>query len=614
MRSLLTFALTFTAASVAGAQHPLRHFVDAVDMRFSRSQPVIDYTLRVDSAGQTGWSVEMHIRSAPDSFQLTMARHPEYDDRYSRYVEAVTITGARGTPSIVRTDSALWTVRGSGGESTVRYRIQLPAPERPRRAAWRPFLTPTGGLTGGPHAFMYVIGSTLAPSHVKVHAPSSWKIVTALTPTIDSTVFFAPSVDALVESPIFVGRVHDWSYRVDGVPHRVVYWSLPEGTPFDSTAFVGALERFSQQAVALFGRAPYRDYTFVFQDGAYGGLEHPASVTLGALSEDMAKNPFAPIEEAAHEYFHTWNLMRVRPAEYAGVSNRAPVPSAGLWFSEGLTIYYADALMRRAGIPGSYPTRDAHLRTLLERYLENSGTAKYSAEQVSRVAYNAGPLALGDYSVSTHMQGEVIGTMLDFIIRDATNGARSMDDVMRLMLERHSGETGFVGRDIERAVSDVCRCSVKSFFDAHVRGGSRIDVGRYVRLAGFQLEISREPAARDGVALADMRVFGYNPEGEAGMRLRLIEPTSAWGRAGLHTGDRVVSMNGAAVSTWPAMRSILSALRIGDTLAVVVNRPSGQVATRVAIMGYDRPTVRLTPLDRASPTQKSIRERWLQGR
>jgi predicted metalloprotease with PDZ domain len=274
MRPLLAISLSLVLAGTANAQHPLRHHVDAVEMRFLRSQPVIDYTLRVDSADQSGWSVDMHIRNAPDSFQLSMVRHPEYDDRFSRYVEAVRISSGSSATSIVRTDSALWTVRAPGGEATVRYRIHLPSAEPPPRAAWRPFLSPTGGLTGGPHAFMYVVGATLVPSHVKVEAPASWKIVTALTPTSDPTVFFAPSVDVLTESPIFVGRVHAWSYRIDGVPHRVVYWSLPNGAAFDSTAFVGALERFSQQAVALFGRTPYREYTFLFQDGAYGG-RHP---------------------------------------------------------------------------------------------------------------------------------------------------------------------------------------------------------------------------------------------------------------------------------------------------------------------------------------------------
>jgi len=185
--------------------------------------------------------------------------------------------------------------------------------------------------------------------------------------------------------------------------------------------------------------------------------------------------------------------------------------------------------------------------------------------------------------------------------------------VMRLMLELHSGETGFVGRDIERAVSDVCTCSVKSFFDAHVRGDSRIDVARYARLAGFQLDISSEPVARNGVAQGDMRVVAFTRDGESELRLRVLDPASAWGRAGLHTDDRIVSLNGAPVTTWPAMRSVLSALHIGDTLAVVVRRPTGQFATRVNIVGYDRPTARLTPLTKASPKQIAIRERWLQG-
>ena len=611
--SVVATVLVAAASSAASAQHPLRHPVDAVEMRFAYSQPVITYTLRIDSVDLSGWSVEMHIRNAPDSFQLAMARHPEYDDRYWRFVQGLAISGARAPASIVRADSALWTVRAPGGDVVVRYRIHMPPPERPPRAAWRPFLTPTGGLTGGPHAFMYVVGATLAPSHVKLELPAGWKAITALTRTIDSTVFFAPSVDVLVESPILVGSVHDWSYRVDGVPHRVVYWSAPTGMTFDSTAFVGGLEKLSREAVTLFGRAPYRDYTFIFQDAAYGGLEHPASVTLGAPSDALAKDPLSHIEEAAHEYLHTWNLMRIRPTEYAGVDYRAPTPSAGLWFSEGLTIYYSDALLRRAGIALEQPTRDVHLKALIERYLDSPGAAKLSAEAVSRVAYNAGPMALGDYYVSTHMQGETIGTMLDFIIRDATNGARSMDDVMRVMLERYSGETGFTGRDIERVVTDVCTCNVKPFFDAHVRGGNPIDVARYLGLAGLQLTAARAPQMRDGAPVPDLRIFGWSPEGSREVLVRLLEPTSSWGRAGLHTGDRIVSMNGAAVTTWPEMRAQIIKLHIGDTMDVVVMRPAGRFATRVPVTGYDRPTVMITAMAEASPKQKAIRERWLSG-
>jgi predicted metalloprotease with PDZ domain len=116
-------------------------------------------------------------------------------------------------------------------------------------------------------------------------------------------VFYAPSIDVLVESPILVGRFHDWSFSTDDVPHRVAYWSAPGWTPFDSTAFVKGLEAVVNQAVTLFGRPPYRDYTFLFQDEAYGALEHLNSVTLGAPSADLARDPNASLEETAHEFF-----------------------------------------------------------------------------------------------------------------------------------------------------------------------------------------------------------------------------------------------------------------------------------------------------------------------
>src|SRR5206468_9202778 len=227
--------------------------------------------------------------------------------------------------------------------------------------------------------------------------------------------------------------------------------------------------------VALFGRAPYRDYTFLFVDGTYGALEHRNSVTLGAPSADLARSAAACLHEVAHEYFHTWNLMRIRPVEYRDVDYHPQPPVAGLWFSEGLTMFYADLLSRRAGVRVSDSTRLAHLEYLIGRYVANAGNSHFSAEQVSRVAYGAPPDALGDYSASTHLQGELLGTILDLLVRDATGGSSSMDDVMRAMLERFSGERGFTGADVERTIADVCGCTVSAPFAAYVRSAHPID-------------------------------------------------------------------------------------------------------------------------------------------
>ena len=421
-------------------------------------------------------------------------------------------------------------------------------------------------------------------------------------------------MDVLTDSPVLVGRFATWRFTTDGVPHRVVYWPLANATPFDTAAFVGNIERLARQTVALFGRAPYREYAFLFQDGAYGGLEHRNSVTLGAPSADLARDPKWLLAETAHEYIHTWNLMRIHPAEYGDVDYRTQPRTRGLWWSEGLTLFYADLLLRRAALPVADSTRIARLERLIGRYFGNPGNARIAPEQVSLVAYGAPPGSLGDYSASVHLQGELLGAMLDLIVRDVTNGRRSMDDVMRAMLERFSGERGFAGTDIERTVADVCRCDVQPFFAAHVRDGRPIDFDRYLRLIGFRVQVSWKPAVdSDGQPAADLRFFAWQPPGERALSLLLSDPTSAWGRAGLHTGDRVVALNGAPFPTMDDLRALRRRLRIGDSVQVAVQRPAGTWITTVGITGYDQPVARIEAIPAATERQRGLRGQWVAG-
>lgn len=610
MRRLAFIGLLLAPASLL-AQHPLAHFSDAVDLRFSRAQPVVSYRLTVSAADPAHIGMEMRIRNAPDTFRLAMAAHPEYDDRYWRYVGSLRAeSGGRALP-VVREDSAVWRVTAPGGEVTVRYAISLPAPPSPR-AAWRPFLAATGGLVGGPHSFMYVFGQELTPSEVTFELPAGWEIATGLTPTSDPFTFFAPSVGVLVDSPALVGRFSTWRFAVDGVPHRLVYWRAPDAAPVDAVALTSRVERIVTEAVRLFGRAPYREYSFLIQDGAVGALEHANSLTIGVPSATLAKDSTGPLGEIAHEYFHTWNLIRIRPAEDRGVSYRPAPPIAGLWFSEGVTMYYADLLLRRAGLPAADSTRAAHLARLIERYLTSPGNGRLSAEQVSRSAHSADPRALGDYDASTHLQGELIAAMLDLTIRDATAGRRSLDDVMRLMLERFSGVRGFTGRDVQQAVETVCRCPVARFFEAHVRRGGPIPFDRYLALAGLRTRVTWTPAQDpEGRPAADTWIRAADRTDGGGPALRLHDPASAWGRAGLHSGDRLVALDGRPIASWSELRAALGRLRIGDTVLVDVRRGTAPVRATVVVTGYRQPVVRLDTIPGATPAAKALRERWL---
>jgi predicted metalloprotease with PDZ domain len=562
---------------------------------------IIQYTLRVDSTDLSGWDVEIRLRSPADTFRMAMAAHPEYDGRYFRYVTDFTVEPRAAVVSKV--DSAVWQVVVPKGAVRVRYRIALPPPEPLPRAAWRPFLTPTGGLVGGPHAFMYVLGAEAMPVAVALELPRSWRVATALEPTRDPRQFLARNAAALMEAPILAGPLREWRFTERGVPHRVVYWPLPDATPFDTSAFVSGIQRLVHQTFALFGRAPYREYTFLFQDGAYGGLEHPSSVTLGARSENLARDPNERLAETAHEFFHTWNLMAIKPAEYRDIDYRTQPPVSSLWFSEGVTLYYADLLLRRAGIPLSDSTRLAHLERVLARYAANPAYDRFSAEAISRVAYNAEPSALGDYTASTHLQGEVLATMLDFIVREATGGSRTLDDVMRALFAR--SESRIDGRVIEQTVERVCSCDVTPFFDAHVRGAQPLDFHRYLGLAGLRATTRWSPAVSNGEPERDLRIFGWEP-GDGGVRLVISNPASIWGRAGLHSRDRLISVNGERIATWPGLRSALQRLRLGDTVRIAVERDAGPFEALVVVAGFERPTVSI------AGTPDAIGRRWLE--
>ncbi len=581
----------------------------------SSSRTHLDYTLRVDSSDLSGISVELRVRGAPASLTLAAHAHPEYDDKYWRYVEDLRATGAGGrTLRVSRQDSVLWHVSNGAGDVIVRYRVRFPRENAPR-AAWRPFLAPTGGLVGGPHSFLYVVGQEKAAASVKLDLPLSWRVGTGLAGTSAARTLVAANIHTLMESPMLVGRMSEWSFRLKDVPHRVFYWSLPNATPFDTTAFVRGIERLAAQAVNLFGTMPYREYTFLFQDGAFGGgLEHPNSVTLGALSAELARNPHTNLEETAHEFVHTWNLMAIKPVEYREVDYRQQAPVAGLWFSEGLTLFYADLLLRRAGLPTSDSTRVGHLENLIERYLSSPGNARFSAEQVSRVAYNAPPGALGDYTASSHLQGELIGSVLDLLVRGATDGTRSMDDVMRLMYARFNGR-GFTGADVQKAVDDTCRCASGEVFEKHVRSGGAIDFDRYLAPLGLVGRTSWTPATgNDGQPRRDQRFWGWQEGNEPLLRVRVADPNSVWGRAGLHTNDHLVSVNGVAVRTWPELRAFINGFAIGDSASIVVQRPSGRFETKVVMRGFDRPVVRIEPLSAVSERQRRLRTEWMQGR
>jgi predicted metalloprotease with PDZ domain len=583
---------------------------------------VIHYRLTVREGDTTGYDVEMRLQHVPHQFKLAMATHHEYDDRFWRCVRKLSVAAAGGAATVggratvVRTDSAVYDISVPGDEAVVNYRIQLP----PHRFAHQPFLSRNGGLVGDIHSFFYLVGSTKSAAVVDFDLPVGWTIATGLESTDRPHSFRVSSARMLMDCPVLVGHLWQWHFTKGIIPYTVTYLPVAGRPDFDTATLVASIKKIVAETVGLFGGTPYSHYDFLLVDGVYGALEHANSVTIGAPAGELTNHLQDIDEELAHEFFHTWNLVDIAPAGYTDLNYGPQERSAGLWFSEGVTMFYAELLVRRAGLPTEDSTRLAHLSTLIGRYYADTGNAVYTPTAVS-LASNAPPGELGDYSASTHVQGELIGALLDMLIRSNTDDRRSFDDAMRLMYRRFGGRSGFSPRDVEQAVSDAGGgAAVHAFFDRYVYQGKALDFDPYLRLLGLRLQLTWQPAVDDkGLPVADTRIYIWQPPGDSLFHLMLTDPRSCWGRAGLHTGDAVVAVNGHVISERTSFYTAIRALHSGDTVTLSL-RASGPAANGdglrrvvVPVRGYQQPHASLLSVTPQTAEAQTIFHQWASG-
>lgn len=586
-----------------------------------------EYVVSVDSGGARGIIVEMRIRGAPDTLRLAMAAHPEYDDRFWRYVRDVRVSippavDARlarddvGELAVVREDSMVWRVVAPGGSATVRYRIE-PPPAQSRRGSWRAHLSATTGLIGGPHSFLFVLGHPEAPARVVLRLPRGWTAATGLEQLDDST-YSAPDVGTLLDGPILIGSIsalRRWPFTVHGVLHEVAYGGAPDAVPFDSAVLVTRLTRLAESAHALFGGFPYRRFVFQLQDGTTGGLEHGSSVSLGMSSAAMARGDRTGVtdffDDAAHEYLHSWNEVYLRPRGWGGLSYRPSPPTREVWWMEGVTISYADLLTRRAGLPTQDASRSVRLARLIGDYLDAPGNAQVSPEEAG---WRSGemPGVHPGLRADVYLQGELLGALLDLRVRETTRNARSLDDAMRRLMKRSGGAGGYTGTDVERAVGDVCRCDMRRFFAAYVRGAGPLPFDESLRAAGLHLVVDTVPAVDPaGHSLADRRVWVSVPQGETAPRLFIEQPDGAWARAGLRAGDRVLRWNDMPVATMRDFRVALDALNLGDRVEIAYERAGRAGHATVEAVGYRVHRARFVARADATSAQRRVRRTTL---
>ena len=582
-----------------------------------RANPRISYDVAFEAGDPASIRVAMQIENAPRSVRLAMAVHPEYDDRFWRYITDWHVDGMDRRALLAIDRDNVWRVLSHAGYTNVSYRIQLPRENSTRRAVWHTSVRPDGGSINTIDTFLYLADFPHADVRIRLAnaAPVVWDIPGGNSIALAGGYAFQEfSTDAatLLDSPLLYGsRLHFWGFEVDRVPHMIVYSPLPKAEPFDTAQFVDAIRKVVVEAVGVFGKPPYSHYTFLLEDGAYGALEHANSVTIGMPSRDLAADPRAYLTELAHEFFHAWNLVRLYPEGRGTLSERAPPHTTGLWLSEGITMYYAEALTRRAGFPERGRSRTDLLTEELESYYGSPGNMLVSPEEASSRAVDTTGVN-GDYEPNYYVQGRLIGTALDLIIGDSTNGRRGLDDVMRALYAEFATKRGFTTSDVERNASQVCGCNLRSFFDQHVRNPRQLDFNDYLRSIGYRVRVDTIPAADSaGTRLPDLRIWAYAPRSGGRTRVLIPDPSSVWAKSGLHTGMELATFNGAQIDSFPDFRRAFRAVKLGDVVSVDMVQGVKRSRVTVQVTGYDRPRVRIVDASTVTPAQLERRRLWL---
>lgn len=437
----------------------------------------------------------------------------------------------------------------------------------------------------GANLFFYVDGAKDVPVRLTLVVPSEWKVATGLeraegpTPSgaTSAYTFTAPDYDRLVDSPVEAGPNQILTFEALGKPHEIAIWGHGNEDPERMTADV---KKIVETAGAIFGNTlPYDRYVFILHLSANsgGGLEHLNSTTLGTRPFVFQKKEFYKnfLGLVAHEYFHAWLVKRIRPEALGPFDYTTENYTKMLWLMEGGTDFFAMRVLERAGLL----TEDEFYKELAKQIqdLENTpGRRRMSVEDASFNAwikgYRPNEHSVND-QISYYTKGAVVSAMLDFEIRGRTNGAKSLDDVLRYLWANYTTKgKGIPENALQPAVEAVAGGSFEEFFDKYVRGTAEIDYNRFLAKVGYKLiaetpkdESRIDPSKSSGWLGANTR------ESSTGLSVtEVLEESPAW-KAGLNAGDELVAIDGLR-ATQSSLNDRIADRAPGETVTLTVFR------------------------------------------
>ncbi len=572
------------------------------------STPEIGYTISMPKPWTHMLEVEMRVKwtQMPDKLELKMPvwTPGSYLVReFARHLQDFAVKDAAGNKLAWRKiNKNTWQVDSKRvSEAIATYRIYANE------------LTVRTNELNDHHAFWNNAGTLLfvknqlkAQSTVKVSPYGNWKVATGLPVVAGApNTFVAESYDILYDSPFEVSDFHETSFDLAGKKHRIVISG--EGN-YDLKKLALDTAKIVESAYKIFGDLPYSDYTFIVNLRGGGGLEHLNSTALqfdrfGFKTDSKYKRFLALV---AHEFFHAWNVKRIRPDALGPFDYENENYTKLLWVAEGMTAYYEAILLRRAGLITDKEFLESKAEQI-KQLQETPGRFETSLEEASFDAwikyYRQDENAVNN-QVSYYDKGEVVNMMLDIAIRTASKGTKSYDDVLRyLYTEFYKKGKNYTPEDFQKATELAAGISLNDFFDKYVRGTAEIDYSGIVNGIGLQL-IAKE--TNSGKAYIGAEMTQNNDR----LTIKSIAAGTPAFEQGLNTGDQIIAVDGNRASQ-TFLQSYVGEKKPNDTINLTIFRFDTLREVPITLGNDDRKEYNFAPVEQPSDEQKNLYKQYL---
>ena len=606
-RALFFICVFLIAAGETLGAEPLRY-----ELRFERPNTHL-LDVAIHASGLKGATVEFAMPDwAPGSYSI---------QNYAGNVQRFRARNASGKELGWRkTDSQTWRIEMDGAnEVMVDYQVfantlQNNMAQYDERHAF----------IGGPSVWMYLVNGKERPIELSVAVPQGWKVATGMEDTPDHT-FGAADYDWFADAPLEISDFAEKDFQVSGTTYHVIVHDVIGGKDFSK--FVADVQKIVETSVAMWSAvagkegqaAPFRDYWFMFHiwPKSGGGLEHLNSTQINfgkdwddtgpANSPQGATQYELKLFVTSHEFFHAWNVKRLRPKPLGPFDYTQMVHTPSLWIAEGLTSYYGWLNIERAGVMTPQKYLDG-IAKLISSFEEEPGRQERSIEDTSwdtwfpnlRQANN-----LANTSYSYYDGGQIMGHILDFAIRESTHNQKSLDDWMRLLYSRYAlPKLGYEPADAVNASNEVAGRDIAEIFVRNISGKEQIPYEKYFAYAGIAVE-KKFDRNKPWIGISTEKADdGHHAS------IKNITPGSPAETAGLDRSDIIIAMDNRTVDD-DGWNHAFDASKPGEMIHFIVARTGEIKEIAVPVAANPYPTYSLKPVEHPTDEQKAIYESWL---